>query len=879
MMTKILVWATRVILLLFVCLLLFVYVYSGTESFQNSVRKSIETVFKGAILYERASLRIIPSAGILLKNVDFVTPGKVSVKAQSLQIHPHFPKILTGKFEAAKFTLRKPAIVLHINVNAPKEKKEYSAKGIIEKTNGALDEIRKKIPGLVCVVEKGNIIIRKNNDELTEISKLNLLFALEPEEIRIRIKGEMANMGEISLVGRFSAQNETLYLNNISALLGESSVYNCSGRIKLKDEYDAELKTGKIVLILDDIYRKFSVFENTRQVFGPVTNLKGRVVLSSLDLSGQLLLPQNWDIVTKGSAEGVVLGSSALPGTIKVKHGKLNASKGKIDFDKFNVAMFDSKFNLSARLESEQKSIYAADVNIEGTAGDETLNWIARKLNLPPEETLRGPLKIKNAHILWEKDKKLHAYGSALIHEGPNIYLDISKSPVTFDVNKLIIRDEESRADITFNMSPRIIDLTFKGNLNEQTFNRMFAKESFRRGWVKGDLSVKLFMDKYERSKMEGKLEGKDFILPFPSEVPLKFSHAVISADKAKINIEKALLSWGENNLDAIGSITAAAAGLGLNIDVKSDAINVSTIIDNFEKILNPSEKKQSFLPEIKPIVRGIIRISTPTVKWGRYSAQPVNAAVSINKEDVHLVFNRAFMCGIAIPGRIVFGKQDVSFNFQPAGSSDQLENALDCFFEKNLRIAGNYDFNALLNSRGASSELKRALQGNAQLRAKDGVIYKFPLLAKIFAFLNVTELLRGKLLDFRTQGFAYNSVNIKSDIRGGVLYIQEAIVDGKTMQLVGQGEIDLVTNRIKLTVLVAPFKTIDFLVSKIPGIRYILQGTLISIPLRVTGNLEDPDIVVLSPTAVGAGLLGVMQRTLNLPVKIIEPLLPKEQK
>jgi hypothetical protein len=203
----------------------------------------------------------------------------------------------------------------------------------------------------------------------------------------------------------------------------------------------------------------------------------------------------------------------------------------------------------------------------------------------------------------------------------------------------------------------------------------------------------------------------------------------------------------------------------------------------------------------------------------------------------------------------------------------------LDCFFARDLRITGNYDFNGLLNSRGKSSELKRALQGNAQLRAKDGVIYKFPLLAKIFAFLNVTELLRGKLPDFTAQGFAYNSAVIKGDIREGVLYIQEAVVDGKTMQLVGQGEIDLVNNQIKLTVLVAPFKTIDFLVSKIPGIRYILQGTLISIPLRVTGNIEDPNIVVLSPTAVGAGLVGVMQRTLNLPVKIIEPLLPKEQR
>jgi len=874
-MTKILIWATRIILVLFVCILLFIFVYSRTDSFQNFLRKNIETEFKEKVLYERASLRIIPSAGIVLHKVNFVTPEQLNINAESLKIHPRFPKILTGKFEAVKFTLKNPAIFLELDKITPKQKKDYSAGDIVEKINIALDEIRKEMPGLVCIIEKGSLIIRENNKEISNISNLNLLFALETEKVRVRIKGDLARWGEISLVGRFSAQDETLFINNASALFGESSVYDCSGWIKLKDNYSAELKAGETVLILDDIYKKLSLFENTRRIFGQVNNLKGRIVLSSLDLSGPLLKPQSWEIVTSGSVEGVVLGSADLPGTIKIAQGNLRVDQDRIDLDKFAASIFDSKFTLSAKLENAQKSVYAADVKIDGIAGGKTLGWIAEKLNLPPEHTLRGPLKIKNGHILWEKDKKLHAYGSAAINDGPHIYLDISKSSDTFDINKLVIRDEQSRADITLNISPRIVAFTFKGNLKEQTFNRIFAQKAFRRGWVRGDLSIMLLPDKYERSRLEGWLEGKDFILPLPAEVPLKFSHAVIRGEKTKITIEKAALKWGENNLDANGFITASPQGLGLSIDVKSDAIEVGAIIDNFEKIFAAPEKKQTLLPDVKMSVRGVIRIAAPQVKWGSYSAQPVSAAVLLNKDDVHLVFNRAFMCDIAIPGRIIFAKNDIKFDFQPDGASNQLENVLDCFFERNLRITGSYDFNALLNSRGKASGLIRALQGNAQLKAREGVIYKFPLLAKIFAFLNLTELLRGKLPDFRTQGFAYNSAIIKGDIRDGVLHIQEAVVDGKTMQLVGQGEIDLVTNQIKLTVLIAPFKTIDFLVSKIPGLRYILRGTLISIPLRVTGNIEDPDIIVLSPTAVGAGLLGVMQRTLKLPVKIIEPLLP----
>ncbi len=162
---------------------------------------------------------------------------------------------------------------------------------------------------------------------------------------------------------------------------------------------------------------------------------------------------------------------------------------------------------------------------------------------------------------------------------------------------------------------------------------------------------------------------------------------------------------------------------------------------------------------------------------------------------------------------------------------------------------------------------------------SKDGIIYHFPLLAKIFSFLNVTELLRGELPDFTAEGFKYNSISVKGRIRQGIFVLKEAVIDGTTMQLAGEGEINLTDNKINLTILVAPFKTVDFLVSKIPLVGYILRGTLISIPLKVTGDLADPTIFVLSPTAVGEGVLGMMKRTLSLPVKIIEPVIPRDKK
>jgi hypothetical protein len=81
------------------------------------------------------------------------------------------------------------------------------------------------------------------------------------------------------------------------------------------------------------------------------------------------------------------------------------------------------------------------------------------------------------------------------------------------------------------------------------------------------------------------------------------------------------------------------------------------------------------------------------------------------------------------------------------------------------------------------------------------------------------------------------------------------------------------------MTVLVAPLKTVDSVITRIPLVGDILGGSLISIPVSVKGDLKKPDVTILPPAAVGEGLLGIMQRTLELPVQVIQPFILEKQK
>jgi hypothetical protein len=73
------------------------------------------------------------------------------------------------------------------------------------------------------------------------------------------------------------------------------------------------------------------------------------------------------------------------------------------------------------------------------------------------------------------------------------------------------------------------------------------------------------------------------------------------------------------------------------------------------------------------------------------------------------------------------------------------------------------------------------------------------------------------------------------------------------------------------LTVL-ASLKTIDTIIRKIPVIRYILRGSLVAIPVQVTGKRDDPSVSVLSPTAVSSQVLGFFGRTLGAPIRLFQP-------
>jgi len=88
-------------------------------------------------------------------------------------------------------------------------------------------------------------------------------------------------------------------------------------------------------------------------------------------------------------------------------------------------------------------------------------------------------------------------------------------------------------------------------------------------------------------------------------------------------------------------------------------------------------------------------------------------------------------------------------------------------------------------------------------------------------------------------------------------------------------GKINIKTNHVDMFIFFAPLKTVDRLIKKIPILSTITGGNLIVIPFHVTGTIQDPRIIPLSPKAIGSEIFSILKNTFRLPFKIFQPVKP----
>jgi hypothetical protein len=273
------------------------------------------------------------------------------------------------------------------------------------------------------------------------------------------------------------------------------------------------------------------------------------------------------------------------------------------------------------------------------------------------------------------------------------------------------------------------------------------------------------------------------------------------------------------------------------------------------------------------------VKADITKLTWKDLTWDPVKGTVSFDRDKADVRLTESKLCGINAPGMFTFTGEGLSLDISLDGKDLDVATSYSCLTKGRSKATGSLDFESAIIAQGKMDELVKNLRGPLEITLSNGVFEQSKVLSRTLEVLNFTEIVKGRLPDLGTSGLAYKTTTLQGKFQNGKLVIDKFFMDGETLTLIGNGEILLEEETIDAQLLAAPFKTVDSIVKHIPGINYLLGGTLVTIPVSITGTLDDPHVTIMSASAVGSSLYNLAERTITSPFKLLEKIIPWDKK
>ncbi len=777
----------------------------------------------------------------------------------------HFrPQILTGHlFPHADFRLSDSQLDLNIR---------YKTAGLktFEAAIGGDVPVLTLYRGNQEIVLSGKNLkgaLEVNGDKTTvALADLNLSANIESVPYPLEING-----------GHVLYDGTKIAVKDLSGKLKGSYFSQLSARLDWKKEPHIQVLSGKAGVSLNEVYAWVSSLEGLSGTLKDLKTVEGFFTISELSFKGPLLEPENWHFKTTGEVKGLAVTTTLFPGPVEIRTGNVDATEKKLSIKGAEIRMLDASLQASGVLDNYMGGLNRVDITFQGDLKSESMHWLSSYVDVPPEFTLGSALSISQAHVSWESDGETSLSGDLAVQNGPQISADIVFKPDELTISRLSIQDQESRASVKLKLNKNKLDLSFTGNLHKTTLDKVMTKNQILDGWIKGDFQSHVDMNYPVNSMVQGQIQGKGLVFPRKWKGFERINSFDLDCQKNMLKVASADITWSDSRLQLQGKVDFSAEGVKLDMDVivnEFDWGNVEKTLEVTDKEKDDTQKNAlSSLP-----VQGVLRVRTGRLKYGEVAWSPFHANVSFSNDRAEVTVTEADLCGISTLGVLKVTPQFLSLDIDAVSRNQEVGRTVSCLWSERADMTGSFDLNGKIMMQGKGEELAKSLEGNVQFLAKDGRIHRMLLLAKVFRFLNVTEVFRGQAPDLSKEGFGYKSIKIEGRMKDGKLMLDEVVIDGSSMHIATQGHIDLVNKKLDLTVLVSPLKTVDAIISKIPLVNIIMGGTLVSIPVKVVGDLTDPKVIPLSPSAVGSSLLGILKRTIKLPIDVIQPVLPSGQ-
>jgi hypothetical protein len=375
-----------------------------------------------------------------------------------------------------------------------------------------------------------------------------------------------------------------------------------------------------------------------------------------------------------------------------------------------------------------------------------------------------------------------------------------------------------------------------------------------------------------EEAVAQGHLAGSGIKFAKDLPIPVEVEKFTLEADNGKVVVRQADVSSGESRIALAGTIERRAGKFIVDADLTSERI----VIPIFDKATEAADEQEQDAFDLSKVpFEGRVAVKIQKVKRGSLEIDGLIASAKLADAKFDLGITNATLCGLEFSGTAAGGTDDVQSNVTLRARDAPLAGSIACLTGEQIQASGQVDLDAQFTTRGALGSLYEHLNGTFSFTARDGNLRQAAPLNRVFELLNVTELMRGKKLELGAGGLPYRTMSARGMREGTLIRFQEMMLDAPVVQIAAEGQIDVVTGKLAFDAMVAPLQTANNVLQHMPLLNRIFGGSVLAVPVQVSGTLTNPIVVPLGPGAVARRLTDVFGNVLKLPVDAIKIFSP----
>jgi len=702
-------------------------------------------------------------------------------------------------------------------------------------------------------------------------SKEGLLVDVDCSSCRLKAFYRSLPLPIIVKNGRVHYRQNHILLRDLTGAYGQSDLSMTSGSLDWSGEPQIVITAAKGAVSLEEVYSLFSAMDGRDKCLKDLKSLKGRLSVDSLNMKGPLKSPASWQYQTDLQVEKLFLNAAFLPGPLSVSEARMKASTKGLRFDDAEIQILDANFTLKGKSAGPVTHLKRFETSLSGTLGSLGVQYLYNTLELPEDFLVRAPLTVRSGRLIWEKENGADFQGDLLFPDGPRVSLDFFHGPGRLNIRNLVVKEGDTRASFSMQAHDELVNLNFSGKFRKSALDGIFKKNRFLDGFIEGDISARILPTQSFSTSAEGFLKGEN-IPVYGLRVPAKIEDFSLRAEGQQLRADSVRMVLNQNRLVMSGNADLSTEDPRFDVDISTENVDLDKILAFLKKSDDAARHKRKKEHWHFP-VRGTAHLMWESLKLAGFTWRPFQGEITIEPESIRVAVENARLCGIDSPGFLRIKPGGVELDFQLNAEKCNLNQCISCLTHERVIAEGTFDLTGKINGKGNWDNLFEKLEGPILFDSANGKVKQDPALARVLTVLNVTDIFKGKLPTLEKDGLPYDLLQMKATLKNGKIHIQKGLMNSPSMNLVFNGDVDLLNEQLNLNMLASPFTLTDRLIKMIPVAGYILGGTLLSVPVEVDGSMKDPKVNILPFREIGSGVWKMMKRTLETPARIVEPM------